>query len=139
MNGSNFRSSPNRMIWNKGKLIGPKPPLRPGHVWLIRAKLHLESRTRDLALFNLAVDSTGLRSGDQIWQVPSMPVKAVDTTGAGDCFVGVLAAAMDRGHGSRIGDAACHAWGVCGGEHGVYAGRRCTELPDRSGNRFDAG
>jgi ribokinase len=35
--------------------------------------------------------------GDQIWQVPSMPVKAVDTTGAGDCFVGVLAAAMDRG------------------------------------------
>jgi ribokinase len=36
-------------------------------------------------------------NGDQIWQVPSMPVKAVDTTGAGDCFVGVLAAAMDRG------------------------------------------
>jgi ribokinase len=35
--------------------------------------------------------------GDQIWQVPSMSVKAVDTTGAGDCFVGVLAAAMDRG------------------------------------------
>jgi ribokinase len=34
---------------------------------------------------------------DQSWQVPSMPVKAVDTTGAGDCFVGVLAAAMDRG------------------------------------------
>jgi ribokinase len=35
--------------------------------------------------------------GDEIWHVPSMPVKAVDTTGAGDCFVGVLAAAMDRG------------------------------------------
>jgi ribokinase len=34
---------------------------------------------------------------DRISQVPSMPVKAVDTTGAGDCFVGVLAAAMDRG------------------------------------------
>jgi len=44
MNDSNFRSdtSPNRTIGNKGKLIGPKPPLRPGHVWLIRAKLHLE-------------------------------------------------------------------------------------------------
>ena len=35
----------------------PKPPLQPGHVWLIRAKLQLERRTRDLALFNLAIDS----------------------------------------------------------------------------------
>jgi integrase len=42
---------------NKGKLTGPKPPLRPGHVWSIRAKLQLERRTRDLALFNLAIDS----------------------------------------------------------------------------------
>jgi integrase len=33
------------------------PPLRPGHVWSIRAKLHLELRARDLALFNLAIDS----------------------------------------------------------------------------------
>src|SRR5215470_9283296 len=41
----------------KGKLTGPKPPLRPGHVWSIRAKLQLERRTRDLALFNLAIDS----------------------------------------------------------------------------------
>src|SRR5262245_10894878 len=35
-------------------MIGPKPPLRPGHVWAIRAKLHLEKCTRDLAMFNLA-------------------------------------------------------------------------------------
>jgi hypothetical protein len=46
-----------RPAWNKGKLTGPKPPLRPGHVWLIRAKLQFERRTRDLALFNLAIDS----------------------------------------------------------------------------------
>src|SRR5215471_11061784 len=46
-----------RLAWNKGKMIGPKPPLRPGHVWAIRAKLHLERRTRDLAMFNLAIDS----------------------------------------------------------------------------------
>jgi integrase len=38
-------------------MIGPKPPLRPGHVWAIRAKLHLDKRTRDLAMFNLAIDS----------------------------------------------------------------------------------
>src|SRR5215475_8423723 len=47
---------PRPPAWNKGKLTGPKPPLRPGHVWSIRAKLQLERRTRDLAMFNLAID-----------------------------------------------------------------------------------
>ena len=46
-----------RRPWNKGKLIGPKPPLRSKHVWSIRTKLQLEGRQRDLALFNLAIDS----------------------------------------------------------------------------------
>ena len=36
--------------WNKGKLIGPKPPLQPKHVWAIRTRLQLTGRTRDLAL-----------------------------------------------------------------------------------------
>ena len=48
---------PRREPWNKGKLIGAKPPLRASHVWSIRTKLQLEGRTRDLALFNLAIDS----------------------------------------------------------------------------------
>jgi len=48
---------PRRQPWNKGKLIGAKPPLRASHVWSIRTKLQLEGRTRDLALFNLAIDS----------------------------------------------------------------------------------
>ena len=43
--------------WNKGKLIGPKPPLQPMYVWAIRTRLHLARKTRDLALFNLAIDS----------------------------------------------------------------------------------
>ena len=43
--------------WNKGKLIGARPPLRPKHVWSIRTRLLLERRIRDLALFNLAIDS----------------------------------------------------------------------------------
>src|ERR1700730_2288026 len=46
-----------RVPWNKGKLIGPKPPLRPKHVWSIRTKLQIEGRMRDLAMFNLAIDS----------------------------------------------------------------------------------
>src|ERR1700680_2410383 len=43
--------------WNKGKLIGAKPPLRPKHVWSIRTKLQVADRKRDLAMFNLAIDS----------------------------------------------------------------------------------
>jgi hypothetical protein len=46
-----------RTPWNKGKLIGAKPPLRPKHVWSIRTRLMVEGRTRDLATFNLAIDS----------------------------------------------------------------------------------
>jgi integrase len=46
-----------RAPWNKGKLVGAKPPLRPSHVWSIRTKLQMEGRKRDLALFNLAIDS----------------------------------------------------------------------------------
>src|SRR5467141_2718244 len=46
-----------RRPWNKGKLTGAKPPLRPKHVWSIRTKLQIEGRIRDLALFNLAIDS----------------------------------------------------------------------------------
>jgi len=43
--------------WNKGKLTGQKPPLLPKHVWAIRTQLQLTGRVRDLALFNLAIDS----------------------------------------------------------------------------------
>jgi hypothetical protein len=35
-----------RLAWNKGKITGPKPPLRPSHIWAIRAKLDLEKRTQ---------------------------------------------------------------------------------------------
>jgi hypothetical protein len=42
---------------NKGKLTGAKPPLRPKHVWSIRTKLQIEGHARDLAMFNLAIDS----------------------------------------------------------------------------------
>jgi hypothetical protein len=50
-------STSKRSAWNKGKLIGARPPLRPKHVWSIRTKLQVEGRTRDLAMFNLAIDS----------------------------------------------------------------------------------
>ena len=43
--------------WNRDKLTGAKPPLRPKHVWAIRTRLQITGRIRDLALFNLAIDS----------------------------------------------------------------------------------
>lgn len=43
--------------WNKGKLVGQKAPLKPQEVWAIRVRLQLAGHKRDLALFNLAIDS----------------------------------------------------------------------------------
>lgn len=43
--------------WNKGKVTGQKPPLKPREVWAIRVRLQISNRVRDLALFNLAIDS----------------------------------------------------------------------------------
>ncbi len=51
--------------WNKGKLVGQKPPLRLQEVWAIRIRLELANRIRDLALFNLSIDSN-LRSCDLV-------------------------------------------------------------------------
>src|SRR5438045_3191966 len=43
--------------WNKGKLLGQKPPLKLKEIWAIRIRLQLDHRTGELALFNLAIDS----------------------------------------------------------------------------------
>jgi len=49
--------------WNKGKLIGQKPPLKINEIWAIRIRLELSKQLRNLALFNLAIDSK-LRGSD---------------------------------------------------------------------------
>ena len=46
-----------RAPWNRGRLIGQKRPLKPKDVWSIRVRLQIEGRRRDLAMFNLAIDS----------------------------------------------------------------------------------
>ena len=62
---TSFSGRPDRQPWNKGKIIGPKPPLQPKHVWAIRTHLRLAGRVRDLALFNVALDSK-LRACDVV-------------------------------------------------------------------------
>lgn len=47
------RSTP----WNRGKLLGQKPPLKLKEIWAIRIRLQLDHQTRELALFNVAIDS----------------------------------------------------------------------------------
>ena len=61
LNHSNHRQIP----WNKGKLVGQKSPLKLKEIWAIRIRLQLSNHIRDLALFNLAIDSK-LRSCDLI-------------------------------------------------------------------------
>lgn len=45
------------VAWNQGRLIGPKPPLKPKQIWAIHLHLQREERIRDLAMFDLAIDS----------------------------------------------------------------------------------
>ena len=49
--------TPKRRAWNKGRLVGQKRPLLPKQVWAIRARLELAGNFRNLALFNVAIDS----------------------------------------------------------------------------------
>ena len=46
-----------RAPWNKGRLVGQKRPLQPKEVWAIRVRLQIKQTKRDLAMFNLAIDS----------------------------------------------------------------------------------
>ncbi|MDN5851217.1 MAG: hypothetical protein L0H63_16530 [Nitrococcus sp.] len=64
-------SNPAAVPWNKGKIIGQKPPLKVREIWALRVRLQLAHRTRDLALFNLAIDSK-LRGCDLVEVVPSL-------------------------------------------------------------------
>lgn len=59
------RETSHKVPWNKGKMIGSKPPLRAKNVWSIRTKFQVDGRLRDLAMFNLAIDSK-LRGCDVI-------------------------------------------------------------------------
>ncbi len=57
--------SAGQVPWNKGKLIGQKPPLKREEIWAIRIRLQIAKNIRDLALFNLAIDSK-LRARDLV-------------------------------------------------------------------------
>jgi integrase len=65
MNDTDTQPAPCRMPWNKGKLIGQKPPLKLQEIWTLGTRLQLTGETRQLALFNLAIDGM-LRACDLV-------------------------------------------------------------------------
>lgn len=46
-----------REQWNKGKIFGQKAPFKLKDIWALRVRLQMERRVRELALFNLGIDS----------------------------------------------------------------------------------
>ena len=106
---------PTRPPWNRGRLIGQKRPLLPRQVWAIRARLELADNLRDLALFNLAIDSK-LRGCDLV------RLKVVDLVAGGSVRDRVSVIQSKTGRpvqfevsentreiGSRVGRIARHA------------------------------
>ncbi len=57
ISNDHLNTSTSNMPGSRGKLTGQKPPLQPRHVWAIRTRLQLSKKIRDLALFNVAIDS----------------------------------------------------------------------------------
>ena len=54
---SSFRLQATPVPWNKNKIIGQKPPLKLKEIWAIRVRLQMKKNPRNLAIFNLAIDS----------------------------------------------------------------------------------
>jgi hypothetical protein len=54
--GSNANAI-HREPWNKGEIVGQKAPFKLQYIWALRVRLHMEGRVRELALFNLGIDS----------------------------------------------------------------------------------
>ncbi len=78
MSNSEGRGTP----WNKGKLVGQKPPLKLKEIWAIRIRLQLAKRARELAPFDLAIDSklrgcdlVGLRVRDVVQRSPHLSTR----------------------------------------------------------------
>ncbi len=134
-------ASARRTPWNKGKLVGQKAPLKQREIWAIRVRLQLLERTRELALFNLAVDSK-LRSCDLVQlRVRMLPMATKSPTGRLSCSrrLGVrcnlrsqnkLASPSRRGFGVQAGErrttssqVACRRLRTCrrGDTRGLFA------------------
>lgn len=83
-----------RQPWNKGKLVGQIAPLRLRDIWAIRVRLQIAERTRDLALFDLALDSKLRASVNQASCARRRTWRARITTRHGDAAENAAASAV---------------------------------------------
>ena len=60
-----FHINKRRAPWNKGKLVGQKAPFKLKEIWSVRVRLQMQARLRELAMFNLGIDSK-LRACDLV-------------------------------------------------------------------------
>ena len=105
--------------WNKGKLIGSKPPLRTKDVWSIRTKLQVEKRTRDLAMFNLAIASK-LRGCDVV------SLKVEDVAPHGTTADRAIIRQRKTGHPVLL--QRCETMGILEKGHNDQRVRHCKQL-----------
>ncbi len=85
-------SSVHREPWNKGKIVGQKAPFKLKDIWALRVRLQMQGRVRELALFNLGIDSK-LRGCDRV-------VSARVGRGDGAC-AGYAKRNANRAHGAN--------------------------------------
>ncbi len=64
-----------REPWDKGEIVGQKAPLKLKEIWALRVRLQMASRVRELALFNLGIDSR-LRGCDLVSSRSAMSARA---------------------------------------------------------------
>ena len=83
--------STHKAPWNKGKLLGQKAPLKLPDIWAIRVRLQIANNHRDLALFNLALDSK-LRACDLV------KLKISDISAAGEIATRAKSFSRRRGN-----------------------------------------
>lgn len=85
------------LVLNEHEAAALSKRLQLRHAQPVDQVAALAQGVRNAVIITLGAEGAIGARDDEIWRVEALPVKAIDTTGAGDCFVGVLASALSRG------------------------------------------
>lgn len=110
----NADNAAHREPWNKGKIVGQKAPFKVKEIWALRVRLQMEGRVRELALFNLGIDSK-LRGCDLV----ALKVRDVLPRRPGGCACHRYAAQDPTS--SPVRDHGCYSRGLAGVDQTGFA------------------